>query len=310
MTRSRYEYETAWPVSRFNTFLNVCAQGQLMVIERLGSLHKIQQPGFFVAIPFIDKISFVVDMRERTLGYPPQLAITKDNVSVHVSAVVFLQFTDAKKACYGAANPLIAVMELAKSAMRSVVGELELDQLFNSRHLINNQVRSVLEEPAANWGIVFTRHEVLDVRTAAGISEAMDRQAAAERLRREKVLQAEGQKEELRLKSEGVKIRLENESLGNRIRVENEAKAHAEKVRLTAEADANALDTIAAALGRDFGPEAAQVAIARDYITMYGEMGQNSNTIMVGEKAADINALMTQASLAFNAVKPQVGSRK
>lgn len=281
-----------------------------MVIERLGSLRKVQGPGFFITVPVIDKIAFRVDMRERTVAYPPQLAITKDNVSVSVSAVVFMQFTDAKKACYSVANPLVAVMELAKSAMRAVVGELELDQLFHSRHLINDQVRSVVQEPAANWGVVFTRHEVNEVRTDTRISEAMDRQAAAERIRREKVLQAEGEKEQLRLQSEGVRTKLENESQGNRIRVENEAKAHAEKIRLTAEADANALDTMAAALAREYGQQAAQIAVARELITMTGTMGNRSNTIMIGEKAVDVNSLLTQAGMAMKVGKNSQGQSK
>lgn len=295
----KYKTETEWPVRRSNTVVNVCSQGERMVIERLGSLHKIQEPGIFFTIPFIDRIAFRVDMRERTIGYPPQLAITKDNVSVEVSAVVFLQFVDAEKACYGAANPFVSVMELAKSAMRSVVGELELDQLFHSRHIINNQVRSVVAKPASNWGIRFTRHEVLDVRTDTSISVAMDRQAAAERLRREKVLKAEGEKVELQLKSEGVRIKLENESQGNRTRVENEAKAHAMAVRIKADANATALDTVAASLGKNFGRDAAQIAVARDYIEMYAKIGKESNTIMMGEKAADVNGLMNQAGLAM-----------
>lgn len=88
--QKQYESETRWPVSHFNTILNVCPQGERMVVERLGSLYKIYEPGLFVSIPCVDNIAFRVDMRERTINYPPQLAITKDNVSVEVSAVVFL----------------------------------------------------------------------------------------------------------------------------------------------------------------------------------------------------------------------------
>lgn len=123
---AEFERDTAWPVTRLNTGLNVCPQGHVMIVERFGALHEIRQPGLFFAIPVVDAIAYLVDTRERTIRYPPQLAVTKDNVSVEVSAVVFLQFVDAEKACYGASNPLSAVLELAKSAMRSCVGELEL----------------------------------------------------------------------------------------------------------------------------------------------------------------------------------------
>ncbi len=304
-----YTSATRWPVRRMATIFNICPQGECMVVERFGKLHKIHEPGFFFTVPLMDRIRFRVDMRERTLRYPPQLAITKDNVSVHISAVVFLQFIDVEKACYGALNPLVAIMELAKSAMRSVVGEMELDQLFNSRHLINSQVCDVLSEPADAWGVQFTRHEVLDVRTDDVISSAMDRQAAAERLRRERVLRAEGEREQMRLQSEGVRIRLENESEGNRIRVENEAKAHAESVRLTAEADAAALDAVAASLAKNYGQEAAQIAVARDYIKMYSLMGSKNNTIMMGEEAQGMNAFMAKAGVALGVAQQSLGGR-
>lgn len=304
-----YTTATKWPIRRTATIFNICPQGECMVVERFGKLRKIHDSGFFFTVPFADRIRFRVDMRERTLRYPPQLAITKDNVSVHISAVVFLQFVDVEKACYSALNPLVAIMELAKSAMRSVVGEMELDQLFNSRHLINNQVCSILLEPAENWGVQFTRHEVLDVRTDSVISSAMDRQAAAERLRRERVLKAEGEREQMRLQSEGVRIRLENESEGNRIRVENEAKALAESVRLTSEADAAALDAVAASLAKNFGQEAAQIAVARDYIKMYEVMGSKNNTIMVGEEAQGVNSLMTKAGIALGVAQQAMGGR-
>ncbi len=274
-----------------------------MVVERLGALHKVHQPGYFWAIPFIDQISFRVDMRERTIQYPPQLAITKDNVSVTVSAVVFMQFIDVEKACYGAANPLIAVLELAKSAMRSTVGDLELDQLFHTRKLVNEAVLAAVQGPAEAWGVIVKRHEILDVRTDATISEAMDKQAAAERVRRERVLQAEGAKEYARLESEGQRIRLQNESEGDRIRIENEARAAAEAVRLKAEANAKAVETVAAALAIKNGKEAAQLAVAREYIQMYGKIGEKSNTMMLGENTGSVTGLMAQAAVALDIAK-------
>lgn len=221
-----------------------------------------------------------------------------------------MQFIDAEKACYGASNPLTAVLELAKSAMRSCVGELELDQLFHSRTVINDQVKNAVEEPVKAWGMVVKRHEILSISTDNRISEAMDRQAAAERVRREAVLIAEGEKEQLRLQSEGARIRLQNESEGDKIRVENEARAAAESVRLRAEAEANAVRMIAQALNEDGGREAATLQVARDYISAYERMGATSNTIMmpVGNGAADVTSLMAQAAVVFNAAsKSQSG---
>lgn len=292
-----------WPETRLNTIINVCPQGKRIIVERFGAFEREIEPGLFFAVPVVDNLAFCVDMRERTLAYPPQLAITKDNVSVQVSAVLFVQFEDAIKACYGASNPLLSVLELAKSAMRSKVGELELDELFHSRTVVNDAVCKAVQPAASKWGLAVRRHEILDVRTDDHISQAMDRQAAAERVRREQVLQAEGAKERARLESEGERIRAENESAGDFVRAENEAKVKALAFKLQADAMAASLRTISEAVSEPNGREAARLLLARDYINMYGEMGKNSNTIMMGNKHGDIDTVLARAALSIDAVR-------
>jgi hypothetical protein len=100
-----------WPRTHANTVLNICPKGEVMVVERLGELHKIQAGGYFFAIPVIDNIRFVIDMRERAINVDPQSCITKDNVHVQVSGNLYCQFVDPEKAAYGAKNPLYAVNE-------------------------------------------------------------------------------------------------------------------------------------------------------------------------------------------------------
>jgi regulator of protease activity HflC (stomatin/prohibitin superfamily) len=112
-----------------NTILNIVPQGELHVIERLGKMHAVEQSGWFIAIPFIDQIAYVIDMRERSIEIPAQSAITRDNVSVDVSGVVYVQFKDPERACYGARAPLYAVRMHAQSAMRAAIGEMELDEV-------------------------------------------------------------------------------------------------------------------------------------------------------------------------------------
>ncbi|RYY80009.1 hypothetical protein EON63_16905 [archaeon] len=104
-----------WPRSHRNMVLNVCPQGQTMIIERLGKLHAVRDAGWFIAIPFIDQIRFVIDMREKALSITPQPAITKDNVHVNVSGNLYCQFIDPEKAAYGSNNPLYAVKQHAQS---------------------------------------------------------------------------------------------------------------------------------------------------------------------------------------------------
>ena len=111
-----------WPRSKTNTFLNVCSHGEQMVVERLGKVASIREGGWFIAIPFIDTIGYVVDMREKALSIHPQSCITKDNVHVQVSGNLYCQFTDASKAAYGSKNPIYAVKQHAQSSMRAAIG--------------------------------------------------------------------------------------------------------------------------------------------------------------------------------------------
>lgn len=300
-----------WPISKANTILNIVPQGKMFVVERFGKLHAIKSSGYFFAVPIIDQISYVIDLRERAVDIPPQAAITRDNVTVDVSGNLFLAFMDAERAAYGARNPLYAVMQHAQSAMRSAIGEMELDEILHGRAKLNSLIKGSVQESAINWGLEVRRYEITEITPDPVIRQAMDKQAAAERTRREHVLQAEGDKRRAELTSEGVKISLTNESEGNLIKVTNEADAtktrllreaqgEAEAIQIRAQAQAQAIRLIAKELANYGGMEAAKLAIAREYVAMYGEMGKQSNTIMFSDKPADINALLAQASMALN----------
>ena len=112
----------SWPRTKQNTILNVCPQGEMMVIERLGKMHEMHEGGWFFAIPLLDKIQYVVDMREKALSIVPQHCITKDNVTVAVSGVLYCQFVDAERAAYGSKNPIYSVKQHAQSSMRAAIG--------------------------------------------------------------------------------------------------------------------------------------------------------------------------------------------
>eukprot|EP00590_Aulacoseira_subarctica_P004205 CAMPEP_0172429980 /NCGR_PEP_ID=MMETSP1064-20121228/52665_1 /TAXON_ID=202472 /ORGANISM="Aulacoseira subarctica , Strain CCAP 1002/5" /LENGTH=400 /DNA_ID=CAMNT_0013175741 /DNA_START=110 /DNA_END=1312 /DNA_ORIENTATION=+ len=310
-----------WPIRKKNTILNIVPQGQKHVVERLGRLHSIEESGYFFAIPFFDEISYIIDVRERAIDIQPQAAITRDNVSVEVSGNVYVQFVDPERAAYGARNPLYAVVQHAQSAMRSAIGEMELDEILHNRAKLNTLIKGSVQEAAVSWGIAIRRYEITEVTPDEQIRLAMDKQAAAERNRREMVLQAEGNKQRAQLTSEGVKISLTNESEGNLIRVRNEAEAakskllleaegEAEAIRLKADASAQAIRVIAAEITKPGGEEAAKLAVAKQYIEMYGEMGSKSNTIMFNDRPADVNSLLAQAALAIRTTTSAVGSNE
>jgi len=299
-----------WPVTKTNTFLNIVPQGHRYVVERLGKLHSVQQSGFFFAIPIIDTISYVVDMRERALDIASVSAITRDNVSVDVAGNLFVRFEDPERAAYGALNPLYSVTQHAQSAMRSAIGEMELDEILHGRSKLNSLIKGSLQEAAQPWGLEIRRYEITEITPDNQIRIAMDKQAAAERDRRERVLRAEGEKRRAELESEGVKISLTNESEGNLIKTKNEAEAtktkllleaqgEAEAIRLNAAAQAEALRTISDELQKPGAEAAAQLALAREYANMYAEMGKQSNTMWFNERPGDLQSLMAQAAAAL-----------
>ena len=298
----------AWPQRAVNTLINVCPQGEYRIIERFGRFHKLETGGLFVAIPLVDEIRFCVDMRERTINITAQSSITKDNVALQVSGNLYCKFQDAEKAAYGSKNPIYAVKQHAQSAMRAAIGELELDQILHARAQLNAMIREAVQDAAEAWGLEIKRYEITEITPDRFITEAMDKQAAAERERRKKVLEAEGDKRAAELQSEGQKIRMINESEGELIKIRNEASGNkerqillatgeAEAIRLRAEAHAQAIALVARALSENtLASEAAKLHIARDYIEMYSDIGQKSNTMIFSDRPADVNALLAQAA--------------
>lgn len=304
----------SWPRSKQNTLLNVCPQGETMVVERLGKLHELHEGGYFFAVPFVDQIQYVVDTREKALSIAPQSCITKDNVTVAVSGVLYCQFVNAERAAYGSKNPIYSVKQHAQSSMRAAIGEMELDEILRARAELNTIIRTSVQEASTAWGLEIKRYEITEVTPDPTITDAMSRQAAAERERRSAVLEAEGRKKAAVLDSEGEKIRLVNRSEGDLISVQNaatarkvqltmEAEGEAEAIKAKASAQAAAIHAIAAALGSEGGEEAAKINVARNYIEMYGDIGQKSNTMIFNTNPADVNALLAQASAVVEAAK-------
>lgn len=197
--------------------------------------------------------------------------------------------------------------------MRSAIGELELDEILHNRAGLNTLIKGSLQEAAVAWGLEVRRYELTEITPDDQIRIAMDKQAAAERARREQVLRAEGDKRGAELTSEGMKISLKNESEGRLIQVTNEAEGEklklireaegrAEGIRIQALAQAEAIASISEQLNKTGGHEAAALALAKEYVTMYGEMGSKSNTMFFQEKAGDAQSLVVQAMAAMKAM--------
>lgn len=185
--------------------IKVVPQARSYVIERLGSYLTTWHNGLHFKIPFVDRVSNKVSLKEIVKDFAPQPVITKDNVTMQIDTVVYFQITDPKLYTYGIEDPINAIENLTATTLRNIIGELELDQTLTSRDIINSKMRSVLDEATDPWGIKVNRVEVKNILPPRDIQEAMEKQMRAERERREKILQAEGEKKSSILIAEGEK---------------------------------------------------------------------------------------------------------
>ena len=185
--------------------IKIVPQAKRYVVERLGSYYTTWENGLHFKVPFIDRIANVVSIKEQVLDFAPQPVITKDNVTMQIDTVVYLQVTDAKLYTYGVERPIGAIETLTATTLRNLIGELELDQTLTSRDIINSKMRVILDEATNPWGIKVNRVEVKNILPPHDIQEAMEKQMRAERERREKILQAEGEKKSSILLAEGEK---------------------------------------------------------------------------------------------------------
>jgi len=218
--------------------IKIVPQAQIFVVERLGAFYKAWGTGLHILVPFIDKISKRVSIKEQVADFKPQPVITKDNVTMQIDTVVFFQVTDAKLYTYGVDRPLSAIENLSATTLRNIIGDLELDSTLTSRDVINTRITAILDEATDRWGIKVNRVELKNILPPREIQDSMEKQMKAERERREKILQAEGDKNSKILVAEGNKesqiLQAEGEKRSQILRAEAEKEAmilHADGVR-------------------------------------------------------------------------------
>ncbi len=185
--------------------IKIVPQAHAYVIERLGAFHATWETGLHVKIPFIEKVSKKVSLKEQVIDFPPQPVITKDNVTMQIDTVVYFQITDPKLYTYGVERPLSAIENLSATTLRNIIGDLELDHTLTSRDFINTKIRTILDEATDAWGIKVNRVELKNILPPKEIQDSMEKQMKAERERRARILEAEGQKQSVILVAEGEK---------------------------------------------------------------------------------------------------------
>ena len=224
--------------------VRIVPQATQYVIEFLGKYHATWDAGIHVKIPFLQKISKRITLKEQVLDSAPQPVITKDNVTMQIDTVVYFRIFDARLYTYGVVNPINALENLTATTLRNIVGELELDGTLTSRDTINTKMTSILDDATDQWGIKVTRVELKNIIPPAEIQNAMEKQMKAERDRRETLLQAEGHKAAAITRAEGDKramiLAAEGERDARIARAEGEAKA----IYLSKKAEADGLTAL------------------------------------------------------------------
>ncbi len=221
--------------------IKIVPQAHAYVIERLGAYKATWNTGLHLKVPFIDKISKKVSLKEQVVDFPPQPVITRDNVTMQIDTVVYFSITDPKLYTYGVERPLSAIENLTATTLRNIIGDLELDATLTSRDTINNEIRTIIDNATDPWGIRVIRVELKNILPPREIQDAMEKQMKAERERRAKILDAEGEKRSQILVAEGLKestILKADAVKESKIR---EAQGEAEAIMLVQKAQADAL---------------------------------------------------------------------
>ena len=260
-------------------------QGHIYTKTRFGKFTGELSPGLNFLTPIIEKVDKRINVMESVLDIPTQTAITRDNAQVSVDGVVFYQILEADKAAYAVSELGRAMENLTMTNIRTVMGNMNLDELLSQREKINSQLLNVIDEATTPWGVKVTRVEIKDIDPPRDLVDAMARQMKAERDKRAEILNAEGKRQSEILEAEGQKQAQILNAEGEREAAFREAEA---RERL-AEAEANATETVSRAIAAG-EMSAINYFVAQDYIKALQTIGSadNQKIIMLPLEATNL----------------------
>ena len=282
----------------------VVPQQSAFIVERLGNFHAVLNAGFHVLLPFVDVIRYRHSLKETPIDIPEQICITRDNVQVAVDGIIYLRILDPQRASYGISNYTFAIIQLAQTALRSEVGKIELDRTFEERTHINIEVVTELDKASEPWGIKVLRYEIKNITPPKDVLAAMEKQMRAEREKRATVLTSEGVRDAAINTAEGDKQQAIKQSEAERQKRVNEAEGQASAILAVAIATAEGIRKVADAIQAPGGAQAVQLRIAEQYITEFGKLAKESNTMILPANVSDVGSMM---ALAMNVIR-QTGS--
>lgn len=289
----------------------IVPQAKVIIVERLGKYHCTLQSGFNIIIPIIDKPRKMetrvmkqlydgrkimvtteqtfIDLRETVHDFPKQNVITKDNVVIEIDAILYYQITDPFKAMYEISNLPDAIEKLAKTTLRNIIGNMDLDHTLSSRDDINSKMTEILDEATDKWGVKVNRVEIQDINPPQDIKNAMEKQMRAERDKRAAILTAEADKQSKILESEGEKQKNINHAAGMKESNILEAEGAAEAKIKVATAEAESIRLIADAI-KDTKMDPAQYLIALKYIETLASItsGKDNKVVYMPYEASGI----------------------
>ena len=212
--------------------VRIVPQGEEWVVERLGKYSKTRLPGLHILVPYIDNVAYKVVTKDMILDIPQQEVITRDNAVLITNAIAFVKVTDTQSAVYGVTNFQMAVMNLVQTSLRSILGDMDLDQALSSRDQIKARLKTSIADDVADWGLTLKSVEIQDISPSGTMQKSMELQAAAERERKATVTRAEGDKQAAILEAEA---RLESAKRDAEVQIRL-ATASAEAIRLVTDA--------------------------------------------------------------------------
>ncbi len=244
--------------------VRIVPQGSKFVVQRLGKYHCTLGPGLSIIIPYIDSVAFKVTTKDIVLDIPSQEVITRDNAVMVVNAVAYINIVSPEKAVYGVENYTIAIQNLVQTSLRSITGEMDLDEALSSRDHIKAKLKAAISDDIADWGIALKTVEIQDINPSQTMQKAMEEQAAAERQRRATVTRADGDKAAAILEAEG---KLEA------------SRREAEAMIVLARANQESIKMVTEAIENDELP--AVYLLGEKYITALQALGNSSNSKLV-----------------------------
>jgi len=269
--------------------IKIVPQGREFTVQRFGRYTRTLKPGINFLTPFVEGVGRRMNMMEQVLDVPRQEVITKDNVTVQVDAIVFIQVMDAAAAAYRVDNLQYAIAQLTMTNLRTVVGSMELDEVLSQRDHINSRLLTVIDEATSPWGVKVTRIEIKDLQPPPDITNAMARQMKAERERRAVITEADGEKQAAIARAEGSKQSAILEAEGRREAAFRDAEAR----ERAAQAEATATELVSNAIAKG-DVNAINYFVAQKYVEAFGKLAespQQKTVIVPADMASLVGAI-------------------